>query len=93
VHILNYKPGARTERPFAQLTIYALALTRLINPPLRGPINIAQPTANFTPLVLGEVVEQLHTILQEPRTPLGSLHGHRRGGHASNPTRHFQSNL
>src|SRR5262249_37738093 len=30
VHILDYKPGARADRPFAQLTIYALALTRLI---------------------------------------------------------------
>ena len=27
VHILDYKPDARTNRPFAQLTIYALALT------------------------------------------------------------------
>ncbi|MGP0001574.1 MAG: hypothetical protein ACLPKW_28085 [Acetobacteraceae bacterium] len=26
---LDYKPDARTNRPFAQLTIYALALTRL----------------------------------------------------------------
>ena len=25
VHILDYKPDARTNRPFAQLTIYALA--------------------------------------------------------------------
>jgi len=30
VHILDYKPDARTNRPFAQLTIYALALTRLV---------------------------------------------------------------
>jgi hypothetical protein len=30
VHILDYKPGARNDRPFAQLTIYALALTRLV---------------------------------------------------------------
>ena len=30
VHILDYKPGARTDRPFAQLTIYALAQTRLV---------------------------------------------------------------
>ena len=29
VHMLDYKPDARTNRPFAQLTIYALALTRL----------------------------------------------------------------
>jgi ATP-dependent exoDNAse (exonuclease V) beta subunit len=29
VYILDYKPDARTNRPFAQLTIYALALTRL----------------------------------------------------------------
>jgi hypothetical protein len=29
VHILDYKFDARTNRPFAQLTIYALALTRL----------------------------------------------------------------
>ena len=29
VHILDYKPDARINRPFAQLTIYALALTRL----------------------------------------------------------------
>jgi hypothetical protein len=27
VHILDYKPDARTNKPFAQLTIYALALT------------------------------------------------------------------
>jgi len=30
VHILDYKPDARTNRPVAQLTIYALALTKLI---------------------------------------------------------------
>jgi hypothetical protein len=30
VHILDYKPYARTNRPIAQLTIYALALTRLV---------------------------------------------------------------
>ena len=30
VHILDYKPDARTNKPFAQLTIYALALTRLV---------------------------------------------------------------
>ena len=30
VHILDYKPDARTNQPIAQLTIYALALTRLV---------------------------------------------------------------
>jgi len=30
IHILDYKPDARTNKPFAQLTIYALALTRLV---------------------------------------------------------------
>ncbi len=30
VHILDYKPDARTSRPVAQLAIYALALTRLV---------------------------------------------------------------
>ena len=30
VHILDYKPGARTNKPVAQLAIYALALTRLV---------------------------------------------------------------
>jgi hypothetical protein len=29
VHILDYKPDARTNKPTAQLTIYALALSRL----------------------------------------------------------------
>ena len=29
VHILDYKPYARTNKPIAQLTIYALALSRL----------------------------------------------------------------
>jgi PD-(D/E)XK nuclease superfamily len=29
IHILDYKPDARTSKPLAQLTIYALALTRL----------------------------------------------------------------
>jgi ATP-dependent exoDNAse (exonuclease V) beta subunit len=29
VHILDYKPNARTNKPIAQLTIYALALARL----------------------------------------------------------------
>src|SRR5580704_15203165 len=29
VHILDYKPDARTNRPIAQLTVYALALARL----------------------------------------------------------------
>ena len=31
VHILDYKPDARTNSPIAQLTIYALALTRRIS--------------------------------------------------------------
>lgn len=30
VHILDYKPDARTNRPIAQLTVYALALTRRV---------------------------------------------------------------
>jgi ATP-dependent exoDNAse (exonuclease V) beta subunit len=30
VHILDYKPDARTNKPIAQLTIYAPALTRLV---------------------------------------------------------------
>jgi PD-(D/E)XK nuclease superfamily len=30
VHILDYKPDARTNKPLAQLTVYALALTRLV---------------------------------------------------------------
>jgi ATP-dependent exoDNAse (exonuclease V) beta subunit len=30
VHILDYKPNAGTNKPIAQLTIYALALTRLV---------------------------------------------------------------
>src|SRR5262249_49989500 len=30
VHILDYKPDAQTNRPIAQLAIYALALTRRI---------------------------------------------------------------
>jgi ATP-dependent exoDNAse (exonuclease V) beta subunit len=29
IHILDYKPDARTNKPIAQLTIYALALARL----------------------------------------------------------------
>jgi hypothetical protein len=39
VHILDYKPDARTNKPFAQLTIYALALIRLV-PGLR-PIDMS----------------------------------------------------
>jgi ATP-dependent exoDNAse (exonuclease V) beta subunit len=30
VHLLDYKPDARTNKPVAQLAIYALALTRLV---------------------------------------------------------------
>src|SRR5258705_5572529 len=30
VHILDYKPDARTNKPISQLAIYALALTRLL---------------------------------------------------------------
>ena len=30
VYVLDYKPDARTNKPIAQLTIYALALTRLV---------------------------------------------------------------
>jgi hypothetical protein len=29
VHILDYKPDARTNHPLAQLTVYALALAKL----------------------------------------------------------------
>jgi ATP-dependent exoDNAse (exonuclease V) beta subunit len=31
IHILDYKPGARHEKPIAQLMIYALALSRRTN--------------------------------------------------------------
>lgn len=34
IHILDYKPDARTNKPFAQLTIYALALSHLTGIPL-----------------------------------------------------------
>lgn len=34
VHILDYKPDARTNKPVAQLTIYAIALSRLTGIPL-----------------------------------------------------------
>ena len=30
IHILDYKPDARTSKPISQLAIYALALTRLV---------------------------------------------------------------
>jgi hypothetical protein len=30
IHILDYKPDARTNKPIAQLTVYSLALTRLV---------------------------------------------------------------
>src|SRR5512134_1827106 len=30
LHIMDYKPDARTNKPTAQLAIYALALTRLV---------------------------------------------------------------
>ena len=30
MHVLDYKPDARTNKPIAQLTIYALALTRRV---------------------------------------------------------------
>jgi ATP-dependent exoDNAse (exonuclease V) beta subunit len=30
VHVLDYKPDARTNKPIGQLAIYALALTRLV---------------------------------------------------------------
>jgi ATP-dependent exoDNAse (exonuclease V) beta subunit len=34
VHLLDYKPDATTNKPFAQLTIYALALSQLTDIPL-----------------------------------------------------------
>jgi hypothetical protein len=34
VHVLDYKPHARADKPIAQLAIYTLALTRLV-PSLR----------------------------------------------------------
>jgi ATP-dependent exoDNAse (exonuclease V) beta subunit len=34
IHILDYKPDATTNKPFAQLTIYALALSHLTGIPL-----------------------------------------------------------
>lgn len=34
IHILDYKPDATTNKPFAQLTIYALALSQLTGIPL-----------------------------------------------------------
>ena len=30
MHVLDYKPDARTNKPIAQLAIYALALTRRV---------------------------------------------------------------
>ena len=37
VHILDYKPDARTNKPVAQLTVYALALSRLTGIKLNFP--------------------------------------------------------
>jgi ATP-dependent exoDNAse (exonuclease V) beta subunit len=37
IHILDYKPDARTNKPISQLAIYALALTRLYSPRLLLP--------------------------------------------------------
>jgi transposase-like protein len=34
IHVLDYKPDAKTNKPFAQLTIYALALSHLTGIPL-----------------------------------------------------------
>ena len=43
VHILDYKPDARTNKPIAQLTLYALALTRLGGiAPLRYQVRLVQ---------------------------------------------------
>ena len=33
MHVLDYKPDARTNKPIAQLAIYALALTRRVSMP------------------------------------------------------------
>jgi hypothetical protein len=42
IHILDYKPDARTNKPIAQLTIYALALTRRVPGLKLFDINLAQ---------------------------------------------------
>ena len=34
IHLLDYKPNAKTNKPFAQFTIYALALSHLTGIPL-----------------------------------------------------------
>jgi transposase-like protein len=52
VHILDYKPDARTNKPIAQFTIYALALSRLAGIKLFALSALGSTrtnTANFSP--------------------------------------------
>ena len=50
IHILDYKPDATTGKPFAQLTLYALALYDR-HPALRFQVRVVQraPVLEFFP--------------------------------------------
>ncbi len=78
IHILDYKPDARTNKPIAQLTIYALALTRLV-PGLRlFDIKCAWFNENY----YNEFFPRL--LLPRPtQTPLRGLKGAKKTGKLS----------
>jgi hypothetical protein len=48
VHILDYKPDARTNKPIAQLAIFALALTRLVSGHLTSTSSARGSTSKST---------------------------------------------
>jgi len=64
IHILDYKPDATTNKPFAQLTIYALALSQLTGIPLFDFkctwFNEEQYCEVFPRTILNRNVEQQH---------------------------------
>ena len=61
VHILDYKPDARTNKPIAQLTIYALALSRLTGIKLFGLLGGI--CGRRGSLVLREVADEVNRAL------------------------------
>ena len=80
VHILDYKPDARTNKPIAQLAIYALALTRLVPGPeaVRHQVRVVQRGRVLRVLSAHAVrtkkrVTLGHPLTYSPRLRVGNL--------------------
>ena len=82
VHILDYKPDARTNKPIAQLTLYALALTRLAgSAPVRHQMRLVQRGAVLRVLPARIARAARAKDVSQPRKPKARLSSATTGFH------------